>query len=390
MVRRRHRGPDPQYLHRPLQPRIADLDIDAKTGLVAASRDTAGLQTSYEYDTLGRLMWVKPPAGHGGYTEYVYSPAASATSLANVLVKQRGNSMTAAVLAQSQIFFDAFGRIWQEKQLLPDSSWNVRETLYDAAGHKASVSELQTGAPTKKTQFLDYDAFGRPAKITPPDGAGHNVTFNFFGTRVTERTVKIATTAGGGESSATTTETYDRQGRLSKVSEPSGEGGVLVTTTYSYDVGNRLKQVETPANVSGNQVTQNRFFSYDNRGFLTSETHPEKGDFGNGTVTYPSYDASGHALSKTDGPSALTFTYDRAERLTQVRETTGAQRPLKSFTYSGANGTSPCNDYRKGKITQQSRFNYVNVNETDFTIELREAMTYCGRDGRLSQRTLEN
>jgi RHS repeat-associated protein len=368
--------------------------IDSRTGLPSQSKDVSGLATDYEYDTMGRLTWVKPAAGNNdGWTEYFYTRALSSSSLANVLIRRRNNgSKSAAVQAQSQILFDALGRVWQEKQLLPSGLFNTRETLYDGAGNKASVSELQTGTPAKKTQFLFYDPFGRAATLRPPDGAAHDVTFNYFGTRVVERTVRIATAAGV-ESAATTIETYDRQGRLASVAEPSGAADALVTTTYSYDVSNRLRQVQT---TSGG-VTQNRFFTYDNRGFLTSETHPEKGASGNGIVTYSNYDARGHAGRKIDGPSDLTFVYDSAERLTQVRETGGAQRTLKTFTYAAANGnyTDPvtgagCFDNRKGKITQQSRFNYVTVNGGPITVELREGLTYCGREGRLSRRSLEN
>jgi RHS repeat-associated protein len=232
--------------------------------------------------------------------------------------------------------------------------------------------------------------------LRPPDGAAHDVTLKYFGTRLVERRVPIAT-ASGVETTAITTETYDRQGRLAKVSEPSGAADAQVATTYSYDVGNRLRQVQT---TSGG-VTQNRFFTYDNRGFLSSETHPEKGAAGNGTVTYSNYDARGHVGRKVEPSDAsyssdLTFVYDSAERLTLVRETATA-RTLKSFTYGGANGTyvdpvtgGSCFDFRQGKITQQSRFNYVTVNGGPFTVELREAMNYCGRDGRMSRRSLEN
>jgi RHS repeat-associated protein len=371
-----------------------DQTIDASSGLTLQSRDVSGLPTDFEYDTLGRLTWSKPSAGHGGWTEYAYSRALSISSPANVLIRRRGNgSKTAAALAQNHLIFDSLGRLWRNNQFLPSGVWNVRETLFDAAGNKASVSETMTGNPTQKTQFLNYDPFGRAATIRPADGAGHDVTFNYFGTRIVERTAKIATVTSGAESSATTTETYDRQGRLSKVTEPSGAADALVTTTYNYDVGSRLRQVQT----QDGAVTQNRFFTYDNRGFLSSETHPEKGVSGNGNVNYSNYDARGNVGRKIDGPNDLTFVYDAGERLTTVRESTGAQRTLKSFTYSGSNGnyTDPitgavCFDYRKGKITQQSRFNYVSVSASPFTVELREGMNWCGRDGRLSRRSLDN
>ena len=102
-------------------------------------------------------------------------------------------------------------------------------------------------------------------------------------------------------------------------------------------------------------------------------------------------------LRRIDGGNDLTFAYDPAERLFQVQETGGAQRILKAYSYPNGNTTFtdpatgiPCTDYQAGKVSQQSRFNYVTIFGSPFTVELREAMTYCGRDGRMSRRTLEN
>ena len=205
----------------------------------------------------------------------------------------------------------------------------------------------------------------------------------YHGVRQVDRKVKIATTTGS-ETTATTTEIYDRQGRLLSVTEPSGTGGMNVTTTYGYDVGNRLASVSTPANVAGTQVIQTRSFNYDRAGLLKSETHPEKGASGNGTVTYPRYDSRGHALQKTDGPNNLDFVYDPAERLTTVKEDPAVgTRILKTFTYVDFNGT---NDWSQGKLKQALRNNYVNVSGTVLTVPVTETYTYGGRDGRVSQR----
>ncbi len=376
-----------------------DQTIDVSSGLPVSSRDAAGIQTAFEYDLLGRPTWSKPDVGQGGWTEYVYSPAAPAGSVrANVIVRRRDNgSHSAAILGVNIVTCDYFGRVYQEQRRLPGGvAYNKRETLYDIAGHKASVSELTSGAAGNLTKYLNYDPFGRPGTIQPPDGASHDVTMSYFGVRQVNRAVKVAT-AVGSETSATTTEIYDRQGRLASVTEPSGDLGVNVTTGYGYDVGNRLASVSTFATVSGTGVTQTRSFSYDRAGLLQSETHPELGTAGNGSTTYPQYDSSGHLTERVDGLNDLKFVYDPAERLYQVKEANGAQRVLKSFTYAGANTTFtdpntgvPCTDYRKGKISQQSRFNYVTILGGPFTVELREAMNYCGRDGRLSRRTLEN
>lgn len=131
-----------------------------------------------------------------------------------------------------------------------------------------------------------------------------------------------------------------------------------MTTTYGYDVGNRLTSVSTTATVVGSQVIQTRGFTYDRAGLLTSETHPEKGASGNGSVTYTSYDSRGHALRKTDGPHDLDFIYDTAERLAQVQEHGTNGRMLKVFNYSPANGP---NEWSLGKLQLATRYNYETV-----------------------------
>ncbi|HEX4965586.1 MAG TPA: DUF4157 domain-containing protein [Thermoanaerobaculia bacterium] len=349
---------------------VLDQTIDFNTGLVNQSKDTAGVSTSYLYDAMGRRTWSKP--AQGGFTQYVYS-AATPSSPANVLIRQRDNGSEAApILAVSQIVFDDLGRVSQELRTLPDGSTSKRQTAYDGAGNKAAVSEMTTGTPNRFTTFSGYDPFGRPGTITPPDGAAHNVTMTYHGVRQVDRTVKIGT-ALGVESPATTTEVYDRQGRFYSVTEPSGAGNSAVTTTYGYDVGNRLFSVAT--------LGQSRNFTYDRAGLLQSETHPEKGVNGNGTVTYPRYDARGHALRKIDGPNDLSFVYDPAERLSQVNETNG--RPLKAFTYAPANGF---NDWSNGKLKVASRYNYFTIGTGSITARIDETYSYGGRDGRVSRR----
>ncbi len=378
---------------------VLERGIDAGTRLTSWSRDTAGLQTDYEYDLLGRLTWSKPPTGHGGYSEYVYSTAtaASAASAAagpSVHIRNRGNSKTAAVLSQSRLEFDGFGRLQREERWLPGTGPVARrDTFYDVAGNRASVSEWETGTPAKKTQFLLIDPFGRPGKIRPADVASpdpalsfaHDVDLVYTGVRQVERTVRIGLTAGAAETPVKTTEVYDRHGRLYQVTEPSGAAGALETTTYGYDVGNRLTSVATGA--------QTRTFAYDRAGLLLWENHPEKTanifvetpSDQQRDVSYPSYDSRGHLRRKVDGDDDLSFAYDTAERLTRVSETGG--NPLKDFVYGTANGT---NNHLKGKLHRQSRYNYVTLNGSPFTVHLRETFTYGGRDGRVSKRELES
>jgi RHS repeat-associated protein len=353
-------------------------DIDLNTGLPRRSADVSGtLWTAYEYDALGRPTWVKPP--QESWTRTSYTRATGPAALAEVYVASQPNGGGTA-LAESKVLFDALGRPWREQRRMPDGTWSSRDTAYNAIGWTASVSEQ--GNTAQKTQFLGYDPFGRPATVRPPDGSAHDVTFTYSGVKTVSRTAKVATsyntaTGTATKTSAATTETYDRQGRLAQVAEPNG-----AVTKYEYDVGGRLRRVCQGA--SGSVCGQERVFTYDNRGFLLSEKHPEKGATGNGTVLYRDLDSQGNARRTTDGPNDLTFTFDKAGRVTEIREWAGAQRLLKTFTYGSDN---PAGNPRNGKLLEAKRYNYPVLNGTSNTALVTEGYTYGGLEGRASQRT---
>ena len=356
-----------------------DVDADLNTGLIKTSRDTSLIKTDYEYDSLGRLVWIKPETGHDGWTQYVYTRALDANSPAQVQILRKTNGGE-STLAESLIKYDSFGRVWQEQTKMADGTFSTRETLYNALHWKTSVSEQ--GNTLERTQYLGYDPFGRPGTIRPPDGSAHDVTLAYSGIRHVSRTSKVGNSISGStidEVLSTTQEIYDYQGRLYQVREQAESNGSDTVTTYSYDIGNRLSRVQQATSAG----TQNRWFTYDNRGFLTSEQHPEKGASGNGTVTYSNYDARGHARNKTDGPHNLTFTYDRAERLTQVTGNGG--QVLKTFSY----GTSNAAGIRtNGRLETATRYNSVGP-PFNATVAVTETYAYGGRQGRASSRTTQ-
>ncbi|HEV7669329.1 MAG TPA: polymorphic toxin type 28 domain-containing protein [Thermoanaerobaculia bacterium] len=354
----------------------SDETVDPNTGLTISSRDTAGLETTYTYDLIGRLTSMLPV--QEARTDYVYSLPTDVNPnvTPQVQVLRKSGAVT---LAESRYQYDGLGRPWREQRRIPNQGLQVRETLYDGMGHPVSVSEL--GSTTKKTESLDFDPFGRPRRLRLPDG--HETQVFYGGERSVTRRTDIGTTWTGTtvtETTATVEELHDRFGRLHSVKEASGPlAAPDVVTSYTYDSAGRLNRVSTPS--AG--VTQVRIFSYDNRAFLLSETHPEKV----GAVTYSGYDARGHVGQKVDGPNTLAYTYDRAERLTEVREVGQGNRLLKSLSYAGSNsGCGWCN----GKLSQASRWNYVTIGSTPFIVEIRELLQYNGIEGRMSNRTTQN
>ncbi len=364
-----------------------DRTIDRGSGLPSAVRDSAGLQVDLEHDWAGRLTWEKPQAGQGAWVEYAYTAASTGNLNARVDIRRRVNgSRTGAIRSQEKVRFDGLGRVWREQKLMPGGFWNLRDTTYNGLGWPTSVSEWMAGSPDKKTEYLEYDPFGRARRIRPPDGASHDLTFDYDGVRLLARSTPIGTTwdaeaAQVLETSVTVYEERDRQGRLIRVTDPAGPLGGLMATTYEYDVGGRLKKV--CQNAVGATCTQARTFQYDDLGFLRAEIHPEKGAAGNGTVTYSGYDPLGNAGRIVDGGSDLTYLYDRAGRLTEVRETGGAQRPFKRFTF-GTGQTA--GNWDNGRVRTAERYNYVAAGTIPFTFRLEETYTYSGRDGRISRR----
>jgi RHS repeat-associated protein len=350
-----------------------DYDLDANTGLPTTSRDTALASTTYQYDSMNRLTWVKP--AQDAWVNYVYNRA-QGTGVATVKVRHYPNGSVTGQLTDEEYEFDAFGRISREKHRTPSGTWVKRTSFYNGMGWKTNLSEWQQdGIPhTALTNYVNFDPFGRPAVIRPPDGSAHDVTLSYSGIRAVTRTTTIATGATGGEASSATTETYDGQGRLLKVQEPSGTAGANVTTTYSYDAAGHLIQASTP---SGS--TQNRYFTYDPRGFLTRECHPEKGASGNGCVTYSEFDARGHAHHKIDGPHDLGLSYDAAERVTLI-DVYGTTTHFKVFTYG--TGVSAA-DRSRGKVKTAQRYNYVGA-PFNATVLITDSYTYGGDQGRVS------
>jgi YD repeat-containing protein len=382
---------DPQTGN-PLPFKTIDRTVVQATGLVTRVRDSASLETEYRYDNLpGRLTDVIPPAGAG--TSYVYTRAAGGAP-AKVDITAVGGGSIGSV--RSQVQFDGQGRVVREANLMPDAKWSVVQSRYDSLGQKADTSEPQSFTtiptasfvPSALTTFV-YDSFGRPTKVTSSDGS---VSWTgYTGARTVARTACVATggtdsgciggSLGQNQERVTTTETYDSRGRLSKVEEPQG-GSVA---SYGYDTGGRLATVDMTA--AG--TTQQRRFVFDGRGFLITETHPEKGPAGNGTVYYYNYDSHGHAIRKVDGsltsPSDLTFTFDAAERLVTVAETSG--NVIKSIVYASANDIPNLN-WKLGKVESATRHNHItNSSGSDTDVAVTETYDYSDPAGRVKAKT---
>jgi YD repeat-containing protein len=360
-----------------LQPVTRTIDT---SGAVLSETDPSGLSTSYAYKTWGAYDNIQGPGqSFTSATKFQYDVAGS-TSQAKTTITQNDQGVT--------YVFDDLGRPIVEKRRLPDVNsvpqYSVRRTTYDIAGRKETVSEFENlPSGTDETTFVPahhttyaYDGFDRPIVITAPDGS--STLFTYTDSVTTKRTVSVATTDTG-SANVDTIEKYDTRGRLKSVTENSGTSGGSVVTSYDYDLGDHLSHVTMNG---GGEGTQERFFHYDYRGLLTSEQHPEIGPdpAGNGTISY-TYDARGHTKTKVTGSSAalnLAFTYDKAERLTQVDDGNGNR--LKKFDFGTAN--VPSDNYVTGRLQTAIRDNRL-----DSSGHIRVTETYAyGSDANAKER----
>ena len=193
--------------HGPMSFRTVDRTIDPSTGLVAESRDSAGIETAYGWDSMGRLRWVK--RADGAWTEYVYTRATSASSPAKVTIIQRPNGSTTGVLAQEEVIFDHFGRVWKERRW-QGIGWTGREALYDARGLRTRISDPEELTCHNRSFLIDET---HPEKGL--DGNGRVKYFDFdtrghLGARSTAPTTGEKASSGRPIATSTTSRSRPR------------------------------------------------------------------------------------------------------------------------------------------------------------------------------------
>ncbi|MEM7357135.1 MAG: RHS repeat domain-containing protein, partial [Acidobacteriota bacterium] len=343
-----------------------DAEIDRATGLPTVQRDPAGFGTTFSFDALGRVTAIVPDEGAVTYVDYFPAGSGQPARAAASAVPAAGG----ATLSEYEIELDAYGRSRVERATLPGNAWTERITERNARGWATAVS--QWGDTTRRTEFLDFDAFGRAHTIRPPDGAAHDVKLFYLGDRQITTETKIA--LDDGEAYVARINESDSYGRLRRVEEGSGEGGAMAATTYAYDVASRLTRIQ-----SGEQ---NRLYLFDNRGFLLSEQHPEVGA-GNGSVSYRSFDAAGLAHRMTDAARDLSYTYDFMGRPTKVRDLSKGKRLISSWEYDLGAG------FGLGKVYRANHVNYLDApwnNPGEEPLSVRHTYRYEGLGGALDSR----
>jgi YD repeat-containing protein len=243
---------------------------DTSTGWVTSAFDTAGVETRYGYDSIGRVTSITPQT-----TEV-------ATSISYPSTTQTTATRTAGTLTTYQEYdYDGLGRQVLERRLMPSNAYARRFTLFDAAGNAYFASEwvadstamtistdpgpscafsggsFSTSKPSNAPgEFRHcFDPFGRPQEIV---GAGHSsvttISRNDGSTFYSDILESVSnwcvngtrsgvSCSGGISPDPVTTRVKDAFGRLTSVTEPGGEPA----TTYGYNVAGKLTSVSQGA-----------------------------------------------------------------------------------------------------------------------------------------------
>jgi RHS repeat-associated protein len=319
--------------------------------------DALGKTTTYAYDALNRLTSATDPLGHVTSTAYDADGETSAMTDANGHTTAYGydaagrqTSMMDAAGGTLTLSYDAAG----QRTGLTDPLGHVTAYAYDLLGDVVKVTD-----PLKRVMTSTYDKAREMVSTT--DGRGITTTYSYdpdgelTSMAAPSRTVSFAYTADGQRSSMTdptgkTTYTYDAAGRMIQAAAPAG------TVTYGYDAAGERTSMTMPG---PHTIT----YTYDAASNLASigdwaghiigfgydaNNQPTSVNRSDGLQSALSYDAAGHLLDISHGPSGslgnYSYSYDPAGNRTSVTSVAGTENYTLDSLNRLANATYPNGD----------------------------------------------
>jgi len=382
---------------------------DGNTGLTYKTKDTAGVETNYVYDELGRVKDIQPSGSElATAVEYLSAnkTAVRQGSGSTFACDQKG---VAGDFLLTCYNYDALGRLVDTAKRPYDYNLCAPHQMitYDVLGRVTFQSEwvwlddpnCVPRSPESRGSTFDYgdpatfgqpisrsaDPFGRPRTVQTADGQITQTSYLGQSSIVTVKGMRNLSGGTSGTFDAITRYTRDVWGRLTEVLPPSGGGA---KADYTYDLRDNLNEVDLTDPVS--LAVQTRSFEYDALNRLRASVNPE-----NGSEVITGYDVLGNVTAKTDSSGNHTFmTYDRAARLTLVtrqeyQKPGGSAPPVVTVltnTYDMA-GTTACPStgadatfgYCDGKLTKTLSYDDLgNLLQT-------KQLYYQGLNGRVSQ-----
>ena len=257
------------------------------TGNKLWTYDPRGYNTTYQYDTAGRLTRINYPNSLGSVTYTYVDPSKYVDT-------------TDASGRKTRQIYDLLGRPLTIEKFLGPIPYSNQTSTYNWQDRVASPTDERGNITT-----YQYDFLGRLTKITKPDGKTIQESYNdlAFWARSAD------------EDSNYQCSVYDKLGRLTSTIEkasPVCQTGIVSNNAYD-QVGDLTKVT--------NSLSQSINYVFDNLGRLTKTIYPD-----NTKQTY-TYDNNGNLANMTDRGGARTMVaYDSLSR-------------VKTVTYCGISGT---------------------------------------------------
>ncbi|MGI0034424.1 MAG: RHS repeat-associated core domain-containing protein [Nitrososphaera sp.] len=366
--------------------KTSDRTIDKNTGLVSSTRDSAGIQTNFQYDSQGRLTLIDRPGTEVDTSISFPSPTEVRTQTGTPGTSDY--SLAVAIL-------DPLGRNVITRKTLVQGAGAIRFTDYEGpsslvkfqsewlpcisvSSGSGCSSYLQIPGTTSEYAHavsdpngtMVVDPLGRLQKITLADGTYRTYSYTGMDYSETVHGINNQTT------SATTTYKYDPFGRLIAVVPPS-EGARAV---YAYDELDRLTRAELFDQGDPNAAPQVRTWNYagEHPDLLSSSNTPEEG-----TVQYHSHTADGWLKEDIRADGAHHFyDYDPAGRL--VRETvakTGISTTVpRELFYQNSSTGNTHGAGALGRVIEEKVYEDAGINPS-----MSKQYFYGGLNGRLDE-----
>jgi RHS repeat-associated protein len=277
-----------------------EYDYDPATGRKSAERYLAGhpgawtvvRSEAFQYDTFARLREIDHP--DGSKVVYRYDGANNLTSV-------QDERHTAA---NTTYAYDSTNRLSLVTQTLSSapSSQVATAYAYDIHGNLTSVTD-----PNGNVTSYVYDDFGRMIQQTSPVTGATTYTYDPAGnllstidansvttTRVYDALNRVTSAASSGESTETTSWTYDGTapfalGRLETMTDPTG------STSYGYE---RRGSLQHEQKIVGS-ATYSTAYQYDSDGNRSLMTYPS------GRIVTYAFDFVGRPLTAVSGGTTL-------------------------------------------------------------------------------------
>ncbi len=325
---------------------VTGLETDRRFGTISKITTPSDGTVTIEYDGLGRTSKAYNSLTSAALPTscYTYNMTARPAVIASFQREKSGAGEACGPngMLASATFFDGMGRAVQSKSEASEPGYQSlvsRATIFGPDGRAKSIkkpffstdSALTLTLPSSSAigGDLEYDAAGRPTRLTLP-------AFGGVGTRLVEMKYPGWTVQGTDPENRKTETDHDAFGRIAQrrtYYDDSQGGGVYTTTSFDYDRLGRLRGI---TDAGGNRNS----FSYDGLSRLIASTQGQyettRGYNLDGTLS--GIDTHQGSTSGQVWPGVIpglsaTYTYDELHRPTTVTYADGSGA---IFRYDGA------------------------------------------------------